>query len=116
MQSSACSATHALGSRASAQAYSDAKGRCLAALLCRLVSRPRRASQPPLPERQWTLSWAILQSLATGPEARAVLLRCQLVPRAVPALKAALAAAAEAHVASAKRHCRPAARRARSQP
>jgi len=82
---------HCAPAKCSLTAYSDAKGRCLAVLLVRLVSRPRRASQPPLPERQWALGWALLQSLATAAESRSVLLRCQAAPRAVAALRASLA-------------------------
>ena len=106
---------HCAPAKCSLTAYSDAKGRCLVALLCRLVTRdgssrgcrgaPPAAPENTLPITQWRLCWATLQSLSTGTESRSVLLRAQLLPRAIPALRRALhppaAAVAEADTAAA---------------
>jgi hypothetical protein len=78
---------HCAAAKCSLAAYSDAKGRSLVALLAHSVSRTPRPTQTPPPLAQWNLSWAVLQSVATAPEGRAVLLRAQLAPKAAAALR-----------------------------
>ena len=77
---------HCHAAKASLTAYSDAKGRCLATLVVRMLVRPRRATEAPLPDAHWRCGWGALRSLATASESRAALLRAGLLPAAVPLL------------------------------
>ena len=90
---------HCAAAKASLSAYSDAKGRCVATLLIRLVTRAPRVGQPPIAEAHWSLAWAGLGSLATYVESRAVLLRSGLMARAVPALQRVLGSSDERRAA-----------------
>ena len=90
---------HCAPAKASLAAYTDSKGRCLPTLVMQLLCKPTRASSPPLPEPQWAYGWAVLRSLATAPESRAVLLKAQLLPRAVPMLSRILGSTDERRAA-----------------
>ena len=85
---------HCAAAKCSLAAYSDAKGRSLVALLAHSVSRTPRPTQTPPPLAQWNLSWAVLQSVATAPEGRAVLLRARSRRRPPPPSAASSAAKA----------------------
>jgi hypothetical protein len=90
---------HCAPAKASLAAYTDSKGRCLPTLVMQLLCKPARASSPPLPEAHWAYGWAVLRSLATAPESRAVLLKAQLLPRAVPMLSRILGSTDERRAA-----------------
>ena len=90
---------HCAAAKASLSVYSDSKGRCLATLVVRMLTRPTRASQPPLPEAHWRVGWAALRSLATAPESRASLVRNHLIPKAVALLQRNLGATDESRAA-----------------
>jgi hypothetical protein len=90
---------HCPAAKASLTAYSDGKGRCLATIICKVVTRVPRPSQPPLPESHWRIGWAVLQSLATTPESRAALTRAHLLQAAIPQLLRTLGSADESRAA-----------------
>ena len=90
---------HCPAAKASLAAYSDAKGRCLATLVVKLVTKLPRPSQPPIPEAHWRVGWATLQALATTTESRAALMRAHLLAAAIPLLQRTLGATDEGRAA-----------------
>ena len=90
---------HCPAAKASLSAYSDSRGHCLATLLVRMITRPARASQPPISDTHWRLGWGALRSLATSTESRTALVRSHLIPKAVPLLLRNLGAADESRAA-----------------
>ena len=66
---------HCAPAKCSLIAYSDARGRCLIALLVRAALAEARPPAAPMALPLWQLHWRCLQSLATAAESRTVLLR-----------------------------------------
>ena len=90
---------HCPAAKASLSAYSDSRGQCLTTLLVRMITRPARASQPPISDTHWRLGWAAISSLATSMESRTALIRSHLIPKVVPLLLRNLGAADESRAA-----------------